>query len=72
LPIEYAMSCLLRPIASADWRYRIARQDAERDHSRYGPGLMLASAPMVEDMAAFWCPYHMGKPLQEWLGTLSA
>jgi hypothetical protein len=27
------------------------------------------SAPMVEDIADFWCQYYMGKPLQEWLGT---
>ena len=66
---EYALSCLLQPTASADWGYRIARQYAERYHSRYGTGLLPESAPMVEDIADFWCQYHVGKPLQEWLGT---
>ena len=66
---EYALSCLLQPTASADWGYRIARRYAERYHSRYGTGLIPESAPMVEDIADFWCQYHVGKPLQEWLGT---
>ncbi len=69
LLIEYALSCLLQPTASADWGYRLARQYAERYNSRYGTGLIPESAPMVEDMADFWCQYHLGKPLQEWLGT---
>jgi hypothetical protein len=69
LLIEYALSCLLQPTASADWGYRIARQYAERYNSRYGTGLIPESAPMVEDIAECWCQYHFGKPLQEWLGT---
>jgi hypothetical protein len=68
LLIEYALSCLLQPTASADWGYRLARQYAERYNSRYGTGLIPESAPMVEDIADFWCQFHMGKPLQEWLG----
>ena len=47
----------------------IARQYAERYNSRYPTGLIPESAPMVEDIADFWCQYHLGKPLQEWLGT---
>src|SRR5215813_3257378 len=69
LMIEYALSCLLYPTASSDWGYRIARQYAERYNSRYGTGLIPESAPMVEDIADFWCQYHVGKPLQEWLHT---
>ena len=69
LMIEYALSCLLQPTASADWGYRLARQYAERYNSRYGTGLIPESAPMVEDIADFWCQYHLGKPLREWLGT---
>jgi hypothetical protein len=72
LRIEYALSCLLQPHASAEWGYRLARQYTERSHSRYGTGLIPASAPMVEDLADFWCPYHVGKPFQEWLNTASA
>jgi len=69
LLIEYALSCLLQPTASADWGYRLARQYAERYDSRYGTGLIPESAPMVEDIADFWCQYHLGKPLQARLGT---
>ena len=69
LLIEYALSCLLQPHASADWGYRIARQYAERYDAQYPTGLIPESAPMVEDIADFWCQYHLGKPLQEWLGT---
>jgi hypothetical protein len=69
LLIEYALSCLLQPPASADWGYHLARQYAERYNSRYGTGLIPESAPMVEDIADFWCQYHLGKPLREWLGA---
>ena len=69
LLIEYALSSLLQPTASADWGYRLARQYAERYNSRYGTGLIPESAPMVEDIADFWCQYHLGKPLHEWFGT---
>lgn len=67
LIVEQALSCVLEPHASADWGYRIARQYAERYSSRYPRGLIPESAPMVEDIADFWCQHHMGKPLQEWL-----
>jgi hypothetical protein len=69
LLIEYALSSLLQPTASADWGYRLARQYAERYNSRYGTGLIPESASLVEDIADFWCQYHLGKPLQEWLPT---
>jgi hypothetical protein len=69
LLIEYALSCLLQPTASADWGYRLARQYAERYNSRYGTGLIPESAPLVEDIANFWCQYHLGTPLQAWLHT---
>jgi hypothetical protein len=71
LLIEYALSCLLQPTASADWGYRIAREYAERYNARYGTGLIPESAPMVEDIADFWCQYHLGKPLQAWLAISS-
>lgn len=69
LLIEYALYCLLQPNASSDWGYRIARQYAEHYNSRYGTGLVPESAPMVEDIADFWCQYHLGMPLHEWLGN---
>ena len=72
LLIEYALSCLLQPIASADWGYHLARQYAERYNASYATGLIPESAPLVEDIADFWCQYHLGKPLQEWLKTSSS
>ena len=60
LLIEYALSCLLQPAASADWGYHLARQYAERYNSRYGTGLIPESAPLVEYIADFWCQYHLG------------
>jgi hypothetical protein len=69
LLIEYALSCLLQPTASADWGYHLARQYAERYNASYATGLIPESAPLVEDIADFWCQYHLGKPLQEWLHT---
>lgn len=72
LLIEYALSCLLQPTASADWGYRLAHQYAERYNARYGTGLIPESAPLVEDIADFWCQYHLGKSLQEWLKTSSS
>ena len=65
LLIEYALSCLLQPTASADWGYHLARQYAERYDSRYGTGLIPESASLVEDIADFWCQYHMRKPYEE-------
>jgi hypothetical protein len=72
LLIEYALSCLLQRTASADWGYHLARQYAERYNSRYGTGLIPASAPLVEDIADFWCQYHVGKPIREWMAASKA
>src|SRR5215467_2140520 len=72
LLIAYALSYLLQPTVSADWGYRLARQYAECYDPRYGTGLVPESAPLVEDIADFWCQYHLGKPLQEWLKTSSS
>ena len=72
LLIEYALSCLLQRTASADWGYHLARQYAERYDPRYGTGLIPESAPFVEDIADFWCQYHVGKPLQEWMAASKA
>lgn len=67
LLVEYALSCLLQPTASADGGYHLARQYAERYDPHHGTGLIPESVPLVEDIADFWCQYHLGKPLQEWL-----
>jgi hypothetical protein len=62
LLIEYALSCLLQPTASADWGYHLARQYAERYNSRYGTGLIPESAPLVEDIADFLVSVPPGDP----------
>ena len=72
LLIAYALSYLLQPTASADWGYHLARRYAERYNPRYGTGLIPESAPLVEDIADFWCQYHLGKPLQEWMAASKA
>lgn len=69
LIVEQALYCLLQPSASADWGYRIARDYAEHYDPRYGTGLIPASAPMVEDIADFWCQHHLAVSLGEWLST---
>jgi hypothetical protein len=72
LLIEYALSCLLQPTASADWGYHLARQYAERYDPRYATGLIPESAPMVEDIVDFWCQYHLGKSLRAWMADSKA
>lgn len=65
--IETAVRCILSPTDSAHWGYRVAREYAERYDPRYGTGLIPESAPMVQEIADYWCGYHFGKPLGEWL-----
>jgi hypothetical protein len=72
LIIELALSCLVYPADAAYWGYRIAREYAERYNPRYGTGLIPESAPLMEDIADFWCQYHLEKPLQEWLSASEA
>ncbi len=53
--IESAVECHLRPPEeSGFWIYRLARNYAERYDSRYGTGLIPASAPFVQDVVDFW------------------
>ncbi len=65
LLIEYAMRCFLSPGESSFWGYQTSRVYAERYSSRYGGGLIPKSAPMVEDIADFWCRHHLGKSLKQ-------
>ncbi len=61
LVVETALECILRPWASSDLGYHLARQYAERYNSRYGTGLIPESAPMVEDIAEFWGRHFLGR-----------
>jgi hypothetical protein len=65
LLVENALRCVLST-DSAYWGYRVAKEYAECYDPRYGDGLIPASAPMVEEIADFWCRYHFGQPIDEW------
>jgi hypothetical protein len=54
LLFEYALRCLLEPHAAGHWAYQTARHYAERYDSRRGTGLVPESAPLVQDIVAFW------------------
>jgi hypothetical protein len=55
LLFEYAVRCLLNPPHEAGyWAYQTARHYAERYDSRYGTGLIPATAPLMQDIADFW------------------
>jgi len=61
LVVETALDCVLRPWASSDLGYHLARLYAERYNPRYGTGLIPESAPMVEDIAEFWGQHFLGR-----------
>ena len=61
LVVETALECVLSPWGSSELGYVIARQYAERYDSRYGNGLIPASAPLVEDIAEFWGRHMLGR-----------
>jgi len=61
LVVETALECILRPWASSDLGYRLARQYTERYNSRYGTGLLPESAPMMEDIVEFWGRHFLGR-----------
>ena len=60
LVVETALECVMHPLASSDLGYRLGRQYAERYDPRHGTGLVLESAPMVEDIAEFWGKHLLG------------
>jgi hypothetical protein len=47
------------------WSYQMARDYAERYNSSCGSGLTSESAPLVAEIAEFWCQYYFGKTLTE-------
>ena len=54
LVIEDSMSCMLYPDDSSYWSYKLARAYTEEYNPRYGTGLIPESAPMLDDIIAFW------------------
>lgn len=71
LLVEKALQCILRPSESEYWAYDVAGEYAERYSPRHGTGLIRESAPMVEDIASFWCKHCLGKTLKQWLRSRS-
>ena len=63
LIIEYALRILASPHEATPLGYRIARAFAERYDPEHGTGLIPASAPFVEQIAAFWSRHLLGRPL---------
>ncbi len=54
LQIELALECLLQDGDPSHVAYHAARRHAERYDSRYGTGLIPASAKALEQIIAFW------------------
>lgn len=69
--VEYAVRAAISDHDGGFWAYRAARAYAARWDSRTGRELGEASAPMVCEIAEFWCEYHFGKGLDEWLAEPS-
>jgi hypothetical protein len=68
LIVEKSLKCLLYPHDSAVLCYQIARDHAERYSPHHGTGLTPESAPLVEDIADFWCRRLLGVSLEDWAG----
>ncbi len=58
LIIEYALACMCSPRLAPNYAYRTGRYYAERYEPRYGPGLILDSAPLLADIVQFWHSYY--------------
>lgn len=67
LTVEYAIRAILSPNERATWAYRTARNFAEQYDKSGLSGLVAKSAPMMEEMADFWCKYYLGKSSRECL-----
>jgi hypothetical protein len=52
--VENALKSILWDHEAPFWLYQAARDYAERYDSRYGTGLIPASAPMMREIADFW------------------
>jgi hypothetical protein len=63
---EDALRCLLYPDMTSNLGYELAKHYAERYNPSYGTGLIPESAPLVEDIANFWCGYYFGQTLEQW------
>jgi hypothetical protein len=58
LVIENALRSIIFIVEAPTWLYQAARDYAERYDSRYGTGLIPASAPMMQEIADFWRDHY--------------
>jgi hypothetical protein len=73
LAVEYAVgAAIANDKEGASYAYRAARAYAERYDSKTGRDLSRASAPMVREIAEFWCEHFFEKPLDAWLAAPAA
>jgi hypothetical protein len=61
LVVEHALRCFLYPSEGPYWAYHLAREYAEEYDANYGNGLILKSAPMMEEIAEFWRNYYLNR-----------
>ncbi len=64
LKLEYALRCFVEPDFPA-WAYKLARELVEDYEPQYGTGLIPSSAPMLLEIAEFWCQYYLGHNLTQ-------
>jgi hypothetical protein len=62
LVVEYAVECSFLTSQAPYWAYLLARTYAEQYDSRFGNGLVPASAAMIEEIATFWNNYYSTRP----------
>ena len=64
LKLEYALRCFMARDFQY-WAYKLAREYVECYEPGYGDGLTPNSAPMLLEVADFWCQYYFDCPLGE-------
>ena len=69
LTVEYALRSILSSNECPSWAYQAARTFAEQSDKSGLSGLVVKSAPMMGQIADFWCGYYFGESSRDWLKT---
>ena len=69
LTVEHALRSILSPDECGSWAYQAARTFAEQSDESGLSGLVAKSAPMMREIADFWCNYYFEKSSRQWLKT---
>ena len=71
LIVETAMDCVQTPLEryTSILGYQLARQYAEKYNPHFATGLVPESAPMVEEIAAFWGKHYLGRGWRKKVGA---